>query len=243
MHEFQSFVYLDVEKTGSAFITSLLRRYCGEEQVRRNHHEPMEADCDRSKFYFISTRDPMETYLSLYSYGCDEKGKLRGQLGRNDLDKFYTGDAEGFNDWLAFVLNGKNAKYLGDDYSDVAGGHVARKLGLMSYRYLRLAIPDAAGLLKDVKRSPQIYQVYAANRLPQFVVRHETFRENLCELIAGPLRHAFADQDGAINYVRTALPVNASDRVDAYEARFRIKQRLRDRMREREWLLRDLYGY
>lgn len=243
MHEFQSFVYLDVEKTGSAFITSLLRRYCSEPQVRRNHHEPMEADCDRSKFYFISTRDPLESYLSLYSYGCDQKGKLHGQLQRNDLEKFYTADAKGFNDWLAFVLHGKNAKYFGDDYSEIAHGNVARKLGLMSYRYLRLAVPGPAELLDDVKRGPQIYQVYAANKLPGFVVRHETFRENLCELIAGPLRHAFADQDGAIGYVRNALPVNASDRVDAYETRFRIKQRLKDRMREREWLLRDLYGY
>lgn len=243
MHEFKTFVYLDVEKTGSAFITQLLRRYCSEPEVRREHHQPMEAGCDRSKFYFISTRDPMESYLSLYSYGCDGKGKLLGQLGRRDKDKFYTGDATGFNDWLAFVLNGKNAHFLGDDYGEIADGNIARKLGLMSYRYLRLAIPGPDALLKSVKRSPQIFQIHAANKLPNFAVRHESFCDDLCALVSGPLAHAIKDVPAALDHIKTALPVNASDRVDAYEPRFRIKDRLSERMREREWLLRDLYGY
>jgi len=69
MHEFPNFVYLDVEKTGSTFIMTLLDEFISAPVVRREHHMPMEADCDRSKRYFISVRDPLDAYISLYSYG------------------------------------------------------------------------------------------------------------------------------------------------------------------------------
>src|SRR4029077_6630713 len=100
MHEFQSFVYLAPQKTGTTFISAMLDQFCKEEQVRHRSHEPMEADCDRSKFYFISVRDPLDAYLSLYSYGSGAQGSMRNKFEDEELGDLYDGTQSGFNELL-----------------------------------------------------------------------------------------------------------------------------------------------
>jgi hypothetical protein len=246
MHEFESFVYLDMEKTGSAFISTLLRRYCVERALRRDHHAPMEGEVDRAKFYFISVREPLDAYLSLYSYGCDNKGKLQNRLGRKE-DKlhgqFYDGTSKGFCAWLDFMLSPESAKFIGEGYDEAGGGELCKRIGLQTFRYLKLALPNAMELLAPCRKQTHVYTVHARNKLPGFVVRHDNFVDDLCRLVAGPLAHAFPDREGTLRFVRTELPVNASDRVDATGDRFRIRPRLVERVREREWLLYDLFKY
>ena len=58
MQEFQSFVYLDLQKTGSTFIADLLQRHCKELQVRFSKHSRVGQGYDGNKFYFISVRNP-----------------------------------------------------------------------------------------------------------------------------------------------------------------------------------------
>jgi len=243
MHEFPRFVYLDVEKTGSAFISTFLRRYSAEEQLRRDHHAAMEAGCDRSKFYFISTRDPLEAYLSLYSYGCDGKGKLFAVLKRQGRGGLYDGTMAGFVKWVDFVLKPKHAKLLGVDYPRASNGRVAELMGLQSFRFLKLAVAGPDTLLEGVGSEAELREIYDEYKLPSFVVRHESFVDDLCRLIEGPLRPHLRDIDGALNFVRTELPLNASDRIDAYETREKLKEKARAKVREREWLLCDLFGY
>jgi hypothetical protein len=140
-----------MEKTGSSFISALLRKYSAEREIRRKHHAPMTRKCDRSKFHFISVRDPLDCYLSLYSFGCMFRGKLHGHLEAEDLSsKFYNGTEDGFNAWLKYVLKPSNAEKLGDGYGGYNGA-IAKLMGFQSYRYLRLALPGGMGPLSKCK--------------------------------------------------------------------------------------------
>src|ERR1700761_4608499 len=118
MYEFPSFVYLDVEKTGTTFIFHVLGNFASEEAIQRDHHEPMPLDCDRSKFYFISVRDPLDSYISLYSFGCASRGKMRTRFDRRDLAHYYDGTTKSFNSWLNFTLKVKNRGVVDGGYAD-----------------------------------------------------------------------------------------------------------------------------
>lgn len=243
MQEFETFVYLDMEKTGSSFITRLFNKFCAEKLVRRAHHDPMEADCDPNKFYFISMRDPLDSYLSLYSFGCQNRGMLSARLQNHDQGNFYDATADGFDAWIKFALKPRNAKMLGNRYEKIGRGALAELVGLQSWRYLRLAIADAENRLRDAKSREDVTRIHEEHKLPRFVVRHETFVEDLCALLKGPLRHAISDLDGALDYARFGEPTNASQRVDSEGEDFRVKRRTRRRVREREWFVADLFGY
>jgi hypothetical protein len=241
MYEFPSFVYLDVEKTGSTFIFQVLGDFASEEPIRRKHHAPMFMDCDRSKFYFISVRDPLDAYISLYSFGCQTQGKVFARLARRGLDAHYDRTTEGFNRWLKLALKKKNAEIVAGDR--LRDSKVGKLLGPQSYRYLRLALPGAREQLETCDTRKDILALYEKEKLPTFFVRHENFARDLGELLRGPLRDRITDVDAAVHYVETAEPRNASDRVDKADEDFEVSPRLRSRLREREWFLHEIFGY
>jgi len=241
MFEFPSFVYLDMEKTGSTFIFQLLGEFASEEFIRRAHHMPMEADCDRSKFYFISVRDPLDAYISLYSFGCEAKGKVFAKLSRRGLDDDYDGTTEGFNRWLKVAIKRRNADIVAGDR--VGDSEIGQLLGPQSYRYLRLAMPNARRRLEECTTQEEVRALYEREKLPRFFVRHENFAKDLAELIRGPLRPWIKDIEAAVNFVETATPRNASTRVDKENDDFRVDKRVHKRLRQREWFLQELFGY
>ncbi|HVV64649.1 MAG TPA: sulfotransferase family 2 domain-containing protein [Rhizomicrobium sp.] len=243
MHEFETFVYLDIEKTGSSFISQLLRNYSAEKEIRRDHHEPMNLLCDTSKFYFISVRHPLDCYLSLYSFGCGYDGKLWQRLEKANLGKFYKGTTESFNNWLNFVLRPRNAAMLGDGYNRVGRGRIAELVGFQSYRYLRLALPTCERLLAKCETRDDVRRVYAERKLPSFVIRYESFADDLCSLLSGPLRNSIADLDSALEYARSSKRTNASHRIDKGKPDFRLRERLQSEIRRREWFLYETFDY
>ncbi len=240
MQEFETFVYLDLEKTGSTFIVRLLRDHCRETLIRGGKHKPMGADADRSKFYFISVRDPLELYLSLYSFGCKRWGTLRGKLASTGQPDFYDGTMERFAQWLDFLLKPANTKTIGAGF---ATGRIGRLLGLHSYRYLKLVLGDAAEALDGCETKDDVRRVYEEKRLVGGIVRYESFTADLVALFTGRLAHAFEDPAAVAEYVRTADPVNASERVDAERPDFTLPPELKQRLREREWFLCETFGY
>ena len=202
----------------------------------------MEADCDRSKFYFVSVRDPLDSYISLYSFGCASRGKMWARFERRDLAHYYDGTTEGFNDWLKFTLKTRNRDVVDGGYAD-SSSNIPELMGPQSYRYLRLAIPGSRGRIDKCKTRDDVRALYEKEKLPTFTVRHENFVTNLSELLRGPLRNWISDVDAAVRYVETTPPRNSSDRVDKSNADFAVRPRLRARLREREWLLCELFGY
>jgi hypothetical protein len=243
MHEFQSFVYLAPQKTGTTFISAMLDEFCKEEQFRNHSHVPMGADYDKGKFYFISVRDPLDAYLSLYSYGSGAQGRMRHRFEEEGLGDLYDGTLTGFNEWLAYVLKPRKAAALDRVYAKFGGGATSALIGLQSYRYLRAALPAPETTLAACRTEDDIRQVYKEKKLPTYFVRFETFTSDLIALLRGPLRHAMRDVEAAVNYVETAPRLNTSERVDAFHDEIKLGKKLKRKLAEREWFLHEEFGY
>ena len=66
MIEFDSFIYLDCQKTASRWILKTLTSICGK-PILNTGHNPLEEKSDKPTL--ISIRNPFDTYVSTYSYG------------------------------------------------------------------------------------------------------------------------------------------------------------------------------
>ena len=242
MHEYQTFAYLDVPKTGSSFISYLLQTHCSEEELFFKKHKGVEDRFDKSKFYFITVRDPLDQYISLYSSGCTGGGSLFRRLSKRGYGDFYDSTWKGFRRWLKFVLEPENAQYLGNR-STMYAGPLHDVLGYQSFRFLELALLDPEKNLAECRTKDDVREAYKAANIAKDVVRHETFRADLKQLITGPLRNSFADLDETLAFLEKDVKVNASDRVDQLTDDPTLNRKSRDLVEEREWFLKETFGY
>jgi hypothetical protein len=242
MYEYETFGYLDVQKTGSSFISAVLTKFCTEKLIKKKLHTGPQKDYDKTKFYFISIRDPLDLYISLYSFGCESRGNLFRNLYQKNLGVLYDGTWDGLKFWLEFILDPENGHFLDRKYSKKIGG-VSEMVGYQSYRVLRLAIPDSSELLGTCSDRADIRTLYDSQNILGCAIRYEQFCEDICALLGDKLRHAIGDLEEAQHYVQNQKPRNPSDRIDKYESSTSIGKRLRRQLEEREWLLHESFGY
>jgi hypothetical protein len=240
MHEFQTFTYLDLQKTGSTFISKLLKEFSTEKEVWFRKHSPVGPRYDPGKFYFISVRAPLAQYLSLYSYGCGGNGGLFHRMRRAGFGYLYTSSLEGFREWLRFVLQPENGHYLERQYG--RDKDTRELVGYQSYRYLKLAISNRR-LLGTCKTQDDLRDIYRQHGIAKFAIRHEHFNADLEELVTKHLRDAIPNTEAALKFIGDGLRLRKSVRVDELEGGEPLtKQQLR-KLQKREWLLHELFGY
>ena len=90
------------------------------------------------KLFFISLRDPLREYQSLYAFGVRYKGTpLRMNLARvcADLDTIYDGTSAGFAAWMDILCSPEMAPDLAQGYTP----DLSRLIGLQSFRFLSLS--------------------------------------------------------------------------------------------------------
>jgi hypothetical protein len=242
MYEFETFGYLDVQKTGSSFISAVLNKFCTEKLTRKKLHAGLDSSYDPQKFYFISVRDPVDLYVSLFSYGCQAKGKLFRRLYQRDLGTLYDGTWGGFQFWLEFILDPANAHFLEASYSREVEG-LSAMIGYQSYRVLSLSIPDAIHQLATCGSSAEVKSLYESGSVIGYAIRYEQFCEDICTLLRDRLQHSVPNLDDALHYVQTQKARNPSDRIDKYETRPVLGKALKRQLQDREWLLHESFGY
>ena len=89
MDDFGRIIYLDVEKTGSTFISKFLQENMACQRVRKVKHGRIGNNFKKGSFYFISVRNPLSQYLSLYRYGCGGKGAIYESLAKSEHTQLY----------------------------------------------------------------------------------------------------------------------------------------------------------
>lgn len=241
MLEFESFVFLDVQKTGSSFIRDLLKRHCLERPIRRLKHAGVGEHYNKNKFHFMSIRNPLDQYVSLYSYGCQGKGDIFLRLKRAGMRHLYTADSKGFEVWLDFVLDKSNSALLDEHYGSGELEGLANLIGLQSYRVLLLSLPAARELLASCRTRKEIVDVYHENNIVDYIVRYERFQSDLRELLSTKLHDCVSAE--ALQYLETAAPRNASPRIDGKDKRLTLGEGQEKRLAEREWIVYELFGY
>lgn len=209
MIEFETVCYLQNQKTGCSMVERFLRQHCSEDIVRYEKH--MAATKRKpGKFYCISVREPLDTYLSLFNYGLDGKGELFMRLGAAGLGGLYAQGIDGFGAWLDVVLDPARAALVYPRDCLPVAGH----LGVVSTRYLRLAALGFGRQCDTLNSRTAIIDFALSHRLVDAVIHYETLGQDLAALVAGPLRHAFANQQAALDWIASPPRVNASTRRD-----------------------------
>jgi hypothetical protein len=240
MLEYETFTYLDVQKTGSTFICYLLQHFCSEKEMNFRKHGNV-ARHDPNKFYFISVRDPLDQYMSLYSHGCGGKGNLYHKLRKQGVDDLYNSSNRGFRRWLRFVLDPKNAALLDATYGSTE--LLPNLIGFQTYRYLELAMRESTETLAGCQTQDDIRKAYNEKKIVDDTVRNERLNADLERLIKGRLRSSFSDAKAALKFVKEGPRLNASDRIDKFMEDDLVGKKGKKLVREREWLLHELFGY
>jgi len=229
--EFQTFCFLQNHKTGCSFIEAFLRLHCSEDLVRYEKHRALRTR-RADKFHFVGVREPLDAYLSLFNYGLDGRGEIFVRLHAAGLgERYYAAGIDGFADWLDLLLDPER----GAAFYPPGRQAVAARGGLLTARFLRLAIP---GWEQDP--SDDWRERLAGPDAVDAVLRHETLVEQMQTLVGGSLRHAFADTARAQAWLAEAPRVNASRRRDRGAAP-RLPAALCARLAERERLLYDVF--
>lgn len=243
MQEFENVAYFDLQKTGSTTIKTVLRGILDEKALHRNGHDGPREDYDRSKPSFISTREPLSLYISLFNFATLERsGGLYNRMVRSGQEGFYEPNVKAFERWMAFVLDPANAGSLNKEY---AHGAPCEVIGLLSFRVLLVSMPNA----RETMRSNEFNDRDAVRELfGQRVWRDHVRIENL-----GGDFFAFLKRNEARLKLKEPLPGeedfvarlprrNASGKI-AGLTRENVSPAIMERVREREWLLYEAFGY
>ncbi len=209
MDDFGDIVYLDVQKTGSSFISAFLKGCANSETRVFKKHGRIESGQRRDAIYFISTRNPIDQYFSLFRYGCDRKGGLFRRLSDRKLEHMYRRTPEAFERWMQFVLSYENADLLGEGYPKVN----ADLMGYQSFRFLVLSFEGPMRKLRKLQSYEELQQLYQHSRLHSAVLRNESLRDDL-EKLSETLLADHIDKDAARTFLRQMPALNTSSTVD-----------------------------
>lgn len=235
MIEFDTFCYLQNHKTGCTFVETFLRTYSAE-PVRMFHKHSALAAARPGKFHFVNVREPLDVYLSLYNFGLDGGGEILQRMREIGQGAFYDRGIGGFGAWLEFALDPKHAQVLTPAYTSAVAAHV----GLVSYRFLRLACPGFTAACARFTCADDVRNFYRDRNVADAVIRYESLAGDLGRIVAGPLKSAIKDADAAQAWIRDTPPINPSTRRDR-QAPVVLEHSTRDRLREREWFMYEFF--
>jgi hypothetical protein len=240
VHAFHSLVYMDVEKSGSTYVSQFLRDFLDDDEVAFRKHVELEDRPPAGRLHVISVRDPLDTYLSLYSYGCQGKGGLSGTIRQAGFGHLYDSTPQGFDRWLDVVLDPGRAAILNP--RSYARSGVAGHIGLLSFRVARLSSPRALRWMRAVSSTDEFLAAYREHAVADVVLHNETLVHDLAALVRREDLAWRPDREAALAALAAKDRLNTSRRLDT-AAGFAVPDDAWDRVAAREHLLTDVFGY
>lgn len=237
MIEFNSLCFLQNQKTGCTFIELFLRKFCVEGIRRYEKHSPARK-VRPGVFYFLSVREPLDAYSSLFRYGLDGKGEIFMRLRHAGQGQLYAQGLQGFPAWLRYVLDADNVEIVMPD----APPALSARLGLKSWRFLRLAVAGLDTAAPSLTSQESIRDFAAGRGIADHVIQYERMKEQVLELVDGPLSHAFDDRNAIAQWLARAPRINASTTAGPSVLQS-LPSSLLEEVQRREWFLYEsFYG-
>ena len=243
MIEYESFVYLDLQKTATTSIAMFLFHYVDERETIRGGHSAPRQGHDRSKFHFMSIREPSALYRSLYLYTCGSRRGLYTYLesiGRGDILQPTTAN---FHAWLDFMLDDEQVGKVRNKVNRLGIGKLS---GWLTRLMLLVSTtqPARGFATIPVKSREDLRAHFDRERLFRYYVRVEHLAEDLfTALTSSDSRIKLSPPLINLEDLRTRIPRrNASKKVGTIHTD-PIPPELMARIREREWLIYDVFGY
>lgn len=236
MHDFGKLVYLDLQKTGSTFVSRFLNETCALSLIKESKHGRINSRPDRGAFYFITVRHPISQYGSLFRYGLDRRGALYHRLALRGYADLYAREPDAFNRWLRFVLQHENAAALGEGFERIPREY---NLGFMSYRYLMLSLARPEKTLLHKPKTVDLLQYAREMSIVNHIIFNETLNEGV-KTLATQLKPEFFDQDRVSAFFAKEQRVNASTTPE--ETLGKIADDVHELIRSKERVLLSLYS-
>ena len=234
MHDFGPLVYMDIQKTGSTFVSAFLKEACLLEEQGKTKHGTMHGKYNPESFYFISVREPVSCYTSLFRYGLDKRGGFFKALRKAGFKSLYQDDSASFNKWIEFVSSPENAEILGNKYEKV---HDSVGLGLLSYRIFILSVEQPYKKLANIDTYDKLMSVYERNNIIKHVVKNESLNADLMDLSTVILPQYF-DQEKVDLFLNKKEKINTSTpKPEGYQ----LDEQVRQLIKQRERLLYTFY--
>ena len=200
--------YMDVPKTGSTFVCAVLDRALREPASIAVKHGRMERDKAPGEIVVISTREPLDSWLSLYNYGCTGVGRLRRRLDRQGRSSWYDGTPEGFDAWVRAVGDPSRPSIAGEGYA--AAAHLG--MGFQNFRELVMSFAWPLQVFGAAEGLPDVASYYRDRRVVDHRIRFASLREDLASLLEGPLCEQVRPGIDVRDLVWESAPVNVSPR-------------------------------
>jgi hypothetical protein len=242
MHEFENIAFLDQQKTGTTTVVRALRRLLDEREIHSDTHGPIPRGFDRTKRCFVSVREPLSLYISLFKFGAgSSRGTLFSKMKKRGLTAYYEPTLEAFEEWLAFVLDPANAEAVGWEYE---ASRQTERIGILTFRFLNLCIPKSLSRMPEFSNKVKLQRVFERRRVYSEYVRTECLYEDLFAVLRHwqdgiKLKSPLTTMDDMIARIRTQ---NVSRKIDGLSAE-KVSQKMRDLVRQREWMLYETFGY
>lgn len=234
MLDFGEFCYLDTPKTGSQFVSRFLMKHSALPLIKRNTHSAYRntRGPEDGKFFFSTVRHPFDTYISLYAYGCDGRGKFRHRLEPEKFGKDikFSGDQSDFVEWLSLITSPSLEQSFGGAYTEKS----ATVFGPITLRFLRTNMLAKANKSARWGTKRAVRNGYSRLGLPNVVLRTETLNDDLSRLVDHQLLPFIKDPEAA-----KAELSDHDTRINASKTpkQFHIPLRWKWRIRRREWFL------
>jgi len=202
MIDYGKFRYLDLQKTGSTFISQMLKE-CSLLPVVKEHSHLGIRDGNaldlvklfasgrfnqalsrngvyrKHTIYFNSIRNPLSYYASLYNFGCDGKGSLCHRLQEQGFGSLYQKSEAGFFKWLSFVLDPETSKHVSASYAKCG----AEYYGFLTFRFLSFSMPNPRAKLTNVQSLDHAKATLERENIVSFTARNEALESDLMALI------------------------------------------------------------
>ena len=230
MHDFGKITYLDLHKTGSFFVSDFLQNCCRLRELKFVKHGWIEDDFRLDCAYFITIRNPLDLYSSLYRYGLDSRGQVFVRMQKRGL----LGHYQSFDTFVRFLLDAENADILGFGYR----GEIACEMGFMSFRFLRLSLQYPDRKIEQQLQRGRKLSALESEFITSHELRTETLAQDLKHFALETYPHFF-HRDAVEPFLATASPINKSsishDRLPGLSAETLANLNLKESLLINRW--------
>jgi len=231
MIDYGKIVYLDVQKTGSSSVARFLKANLALPQLARLPHAPAPAHRPDA-FYFISARNPLAQYASLFQYGLQGRGGMAKRFREAGMAALYQPSTTAFERWLGFMLSPENASFFGQRYHNT----LPDMIGLQSYRFLALSFIKPGAALRAATSKDDLRALYAKKKLHSCVIKTESLNQDLENLLDSEVGTFFKPREQVVSYLQNAKRAKKSAAVAGFQSD-KISPDLINEVKRREWFL------
>ncbi|MCX6258559.1 MAG: hypothetical protein NTW49_11785 [Bacteroidia bacterium] len=261
----EKIIYVHLQKTGGLHITSLLSKVI-KGDVGEYHQRLPESFIRGDKLIVGSIRNPWNWYVSLWSFGCENNGKLQFALQNRNyhlyrkmknlplrwmlfmlnetvkpVSKYRNvykdiNDPGLFREWLRLLLDSSRRFDMGELYGI---SPVSKFAGLLTYRYVRLYFRDNKMLFRDKHISNlMILNDYDREQnVIDFTIRNENLNNDLLTALNMAGYRLTGEQSAVILAPGRTNPSGHKDYRIYYD------KECTEMVTEKEKFIIDKYGY